>query len=54
VHVYYYGASALSCAEGFATAPGDTFEVEVPVFGRPLRNPLVAGKPDRTISVKSL
>jgi hypothetical protein len=54
VHVYYYGASALSCAEGFATKPGDVFEVDVPVFGRPLRNPLVAGKPDRPISVASL
>jgi hypothetical protein len=54
VHVYYYGASALSCAEGFATKPGDVFEVDVPAFGRPLRNPLVAGKPDRPISVASL
>ncbi len=54
VHVYYYGASALSCAEGFATKPGDVFEVDIPVFGRPLRNPLVAGKPDRSISVASL
>ncbi len=54
VHVYYYGASALSCAAGFATKPGDVFEVDVPVFGRPLRNPLVAGKPDRLISVASL
>ena len=54
VHVYYYGASALSCAAGFATKPGDVFEVDVPAFGRPLRNPLVAGKPDRLISVASL
>ncbi len=54
VHVYYYGASALSCAEGFATKPGDVFEVDVPLFGRPLRNPLVAGEPDRLISVASL
>jgi hypothetical protein len=54
VHVYYYGASGLSCAEGFATKPGDVFEVDVPAFGRPLRNPLVAGKPDRSISVTPL
>ncbi len=54
VHVYYYGASALSCAEGFQTRPGDVFEVAAPLFGRPLRNPLVAGKPDRPISVTSL
>jgi hypothetical protein len=54
VHVYFYGASALSCAEGFQTKPGDVFEVDVPVFGRPLRNPLVAGKPDQPISIVSL
>lgn len=54
VHVYYYGASALSCADGFATKPGDIFEVDVPLFGRPLRNPLVAGAPDRAIPVRSL
>jgi hypothetical protein len=54
VHVYYYGASALSCAEGFQTKAGDLFEVDVPIFGRPLRNPLVAGKPDRPISVAIL
>jgi hypothetical protein len=54
VHVYYYGASALSCAEGFQTKPGDVFEVEVPLFGRKLRNPLVAGSPDRAIPVTPL
>ena len=54
VHVYYYGASALSCAEGFVTKPGDVFEVEVPAFGRPLRNPLVAGAPDLPIPVEAL
>jgi len=54
VHVYYYGASALSCAEGFETKPGDVFEVDVPLFGRPLRNPLVAGAPDRVIPVTPL
>ena len=42
VHIYFYGASALSTAAGFETEPGDVFEVEAPVFGRPLRNPLVA------------
>ncbi len=54
VHIYFYGASALSCAEGFSPQPGDRFEVEVPLFGRPLRNPLVAGEPDRTIPVVPL
>jgi hypothetical protein len=54
VHVYYYGASALSCTAGFAPRPGDVFEVDVPVFGRPLRNPLVAGEADHLISVTPL
>jgi hypothetical protein len=43
VHVYFYGASGLSCTEGIVPRPGDVFEVACPTFGRPLRNPLVAG-----------
>jgi hypothetical protein len=54
VHIYYYGASALSCAEGFQTKPGDVFEVEVPLFGRALRNPLVRGRADEIIPVTPL
>jgi hypothetical protein len=54
VHIYYYGASALSCTAGFATEPGDIFEVDVPLFGRPLRNPLVRGRPDGVIPVTPL
>jgi len=54
VHVYYYGASALSCAEGVTTRPGDVFEVDVKLFGRPLRNPLVAGQADANIEVTAL
>ncbi len=54
VHIYFYGASALSCAEGFQTKPGDVFEVEAPLFGRALRNPLVPGRPDEAITVRPL
>lgn len=54
VHVYFYGASVLSCTEGFATEPGDVFEVESPAFGKPLRNPLVKGRPDSLIPVTTL
>jgi hypothetical protein len=54
VHVYFYGASGLSCTDGVAAKPGDMFEVESPVFGRPLRNPLIAGARDEAISVKAL
>lgn len=54
VHVYYVGASGLSCGDGFATRPGDRFIVDVPLFGRPLRNPLAAGEPERAVTVRAL
>jgi hypothetical protein len=54
VHIYYYGASALSTAAGFRTEPGDVFEVEAAPFGRTLRNPLVRGRPDQQIPVRAL
>jgi hypothetical protein len=54
VHVYYFGASCLSCSDSFAPKPGDVFEVAAPQFGRPLRNPLVAGRADEAVSVRAL
>jgi hypothetical protein len=54
VHIYFFGASGLSTAAGVSARPGDVFEVASPVFGRPLRNPLVAGAPHEAISVKAL
>ncbi len=54
VHVYFFGASGLSTAAGISPQPGDVFEVSAPGFGRPLRNPLVAGRPHEAISVKAL
>lgn len=51
VHVYFCGASALSCAVGFKCQPGDIYEISAPGFGRPLRNPLIAGAPERKVSV---
>ena len=47
VHVHFFGASALSVSAGIKTQPGDVFEVESALFGKPLRNPLVAAsEPD--------
>lgn len=40
VHCYFFGAAVLSYAAGVTTKPGDVFEIEAPIFGRPLRNPL--------------
>jgi hypothetical protein len=38
LHAYFFGAAILSCAHGVKTEPGDRFEIDVPEFGRPLRN----------------
>ncbi len=54
VHVYFFGASGLSCSADVAPRPGDVFEVACPLFGRPLRNPLVAGRAHEPIPVVSL
>ena len=54
VHIYYYGASALSTASGFETKSGDVFEVEAPIFGRALRNSFVRGRPDEILTVRQL
>jgi hypothetical protein len=54
VHVYFFGASCLSCSDGIAPRPGDVFEVASPLFGRPLRNPLIAGAPHEAVSVRAL
>jgi hypothetical protein len=41
VHVHYFGAMGLSFADGIHALLGDVFEIAMPLFGRPLRNPLV-------------
>ncbi|MFY0990129.1 AraD1 family protein [Halomonas sp. C05BenzN] len=40
VHVHFFGTATLSFADGIQTREGDCFEIDLPVFGRPLRNPL--------------
>ena len=40
VHVHFLGAGALSHSAGVEAQAGDVFEIDVPAFGRPLRNPL--------------
>lgn len=51
VHVHFYGASALSVADGVTAQPGDVFEVAAPLFGRPLRNPLKAAADEGPVQV---
>jgi hypothetical protein len=40
LHAYFFGAAILSCANGVKTQSGDVFEIDVPSFGRVLRNPM--------------
>ena len=55
VHVHFFGTATLSFADGIACQPGDTFEISVPAFGLPLRNPLVQQPKTTTpFTVKSL
>ncbi|MFO1055532.1 MAG: AraD1 family protein [Dongiaceae bacterium] len=53
LHAYFYGAAVLSCASGVKTAPGDIFEIDVPLFGRPLRNTMVAA-PEEAVEIAAL
>ncbi len=53
VHVHFFGTATISFADGIETRPGDVFEIEVPAFGRPLRNPLVRSDAE-TVEIKSL
>jgi hypothetical protein len=53
LHAYFFGAAVLSCASGVKTAPGDRFEIDVPLFGRPLRNPMVAA-PEEKVEIAAL
>jgi len=40
VHVHFFGTATLSFADDIRTRDGDRFEIVLPAFGRPLRNPL--------------
>ena len=54
VHVHFIGAAALSFTAGIRAEPGDVFEIDVPAFGTPLRNPLAAASGDNMVRVASL
>lgn len=42
VHIHFFGTATLSFADGISVAVGETFEIEAPQFGPPLRNRLAA------------
>jgi hypothetical protein len=54
LHAYFFGAAVLSCTDGVKTRPGDVFEIDVPAFGRPLRNPMVAEADPGIVRVREL
>jgi len=54
LHAYFFGAAVLSFASGFRTQPGDVFELEAPVFGKALRNPMELEKDEGLITVSQL
>ncbi len=42
LHIHFFGTATLSVGDGIVTQPGDVFEIEAPIFGAALRNPLGA------------
>lgn len=54
VHVHFFGANGVSFGAGVHTHEGDMFEIDVPLFGRPLRNPLAVETEQPLIQVRSL
>jgi hypothetical protein len=54
VHVHFFGASAVSFGAKVSTQEGDVFEINVPDFGRPLRNALRIDHTSSLVQVKSL
>lgn len=53
LHVHFFGTATLSFADGFATQPGDVFEIEAAPFTLPLRNRLVRAEAE-AVAVRSL
>ncbi|QJQ96746.1 MULTISPECIES: AraD1 family protein [Halomonadaceae] len=54
VHLHFFGTATLSFADGIQTRPGDRFEISLPEFGRPLRNPLRFEAQHEAIGIRPL
>jgi hypothetical protein len=54
VHVHFFGTATASFADGFATEPGDIFEIEADAFSLPLRNSLVRAPDEGIVEVTML
>lgn len=53
VHVHFFGTATLSFADGIAVEAGETFEIDAPLFGPPLRNVLRV-EAERPVEVRAL
>ncbi len=55
LHAHMFGCPVMSFGDGFKSQSGDVFEFDIPLFGRPLRNPLIfeGGEPV-PVTVKQL
>ncbi|WP_374650909.1 AraD1 family protein [Dongia sp.] len=54
LHAYFFGAAVMSYASGIKTQAGDVFEIEAEVFGKTLRNKMVAVPDEGLVTVKVL
>jgi hypothetical protein len=54
VHVHFFGANAVSFGDLFQVQAGDVFEIDLPAFGRPLRNPLQIETSPECFTIRSI
>jgi hypothetical protein len=54
IHVHFFGANGVSFGAGVQTREGDVFEIDVPLFGRSLRNPLSVASNRQLVEVRVL
>jgi hypothetical protein len=54
VHIHFFGANSISFGSNIRTQQDDVFEIDVPLFGRPLRNPLKILSNQSLIQVRAL
>jgi hypothetical protein len=54
VHVHFFGANGVSFGAGFHTQANDVFEIDAPLFGRPLRNALQIAPEAAPVQVRAL
>ncbi len=54
LHAYFFGAAVMSYAFGVETRPGDEYEISASIFGKPLRNRMVAAPDPGVVTVRAL